>query len=92
MEDGKQRGQLWVGRTGGVRTRSSMGVAGRVQRRERTVGDERPQNREAGVGWVIGVLGRPRVKSGLQWGGLNLIPGETADGAVSEPQQRIMQI
>lgn len=56
MEDGKQRGQLWVGRTGGVRTRSSMGVAGRVQRRERTVGDERPQNREAGVGWVIGVL------------------------------------
>lgn len=34
---------------------------------------EGTQNQEAGVGWVIGVLGAPRVMEGLEWGrGLSL--------------------
>lgn len=40
---------------------------------------EGTQNQEAGVGWVIGVLGAPRVMEGLEWGrGLSLnSPGES---------------
>lgn len=58
----------------GVRTMPRVKWLGEAEEGEGT------QNQEAGVvGWVIGVLGAPRVMEGLEWGrGLSLnSPGES---------------